>query len=491
IWRELSQTGSWKGKINDITKDGTIVPSWLSINVVKNKHDEVTNYIAIHRDLSAIIKSQERVDFLAYHDSLTKLPNRINFEEHLLSSIEYAQENSRVVVILFIDLDRFKIINDSLGHDVGDRLLEEVSKRLKNSIREIDSLARIGGDEFVVTLDNLDHDFDASQIARKILSKLSQAFKIESYVLNTSASIGIAQYPKDATDAISLVKYADSAMYDAKANGKNCFRFFTDTLANDIDAKLEIEQALRKALESDELYLNFQPQYLLKSKKIIAVESLLRWNSKQLGMIEPNEFIPIAEESGLIKDIGYFVFRESCAFMKELQDKGIFLEQIAINVSAQQFEEQDIVEQFLKIVDEYDLTPNLIEIEITEHYVMESRSSKFNILDTLKEKGFKISIDDFGTGYSSLSYLKQLPLNTLKIDKSFIDDVPKNSSDVAIVKSITTLTNSLKHHCVAEGIETLEQELFLEQEGCDIGQGYYFSKPLGKKECVAFIVSHY
>ncbi len=490
MWNKINETGSWQGKINDISKDGVLIPSWMSISAVKNTHGEVINYIAIHRDLSDIMKSEARVDFLAFHDSLTELPNRISFEENLLSSIKYAQRNDTTVVILFIDLDRFKIINDSLGHDIGDKLLQKVAGRLKSSIREIDTLARIGGDEFVITLENVDHYFDVSTIAQKILDKLSKPFKIDNYVLNTTASIGIAQFPKDATDAVSLVKYADSAMYEAKENGKNCFSFFTDKMSDSINAKLRLEQELRSAVDADELYLNFQPQYLLKDKKVIALEALVRWNSTTLGQVGPDTFIPIAEDSGLIKEIGYFVFRESCAFMKELRDKGIYLEQIAVNVSSVQFQESDIVEQFIKIVDAFDLTPNLIEIEITERYIMESTIDNITILDKLKENGFKISIDDFGTGYSSMSYLKKLPLHTIKIDKSFVDDLPQSDSNKAISKAIITLASSLNHHCVAEGIETQEQEIFLSNEGCDIGQGYYFSKPLSKDECIEFIISH-
>ncbi|MDF1879200.1 EAL domain-containing protein [Sulfurimonas sp. SAG-AH-194-C20] len=490
MWNEIKEKGSWQGKINDLSKDGTVIPSWMNINTVKNTNGEVINYIAIHKDLSEIINSQARVNFLAFHDSLTELPNRISFEENLAISIKYAQRNNTTVVILFIDLDRFKIINDSLGHDIGDKLLQAVARRLKNSIRELDSLARMGGDEFIVTLENIDHYFDISKVAKKIITELSIPFNIDGYTLNTSASIGIAQYPKDANDSINLVKYADIAMYKAKENGKNCFSFFTDKISDSMNKKLELEQELRKALQKNELYLNFQPQYLLKNQKVIAVESLIRWSSSTMGMIGPDKFIPVAEDSGLINEIGYFVFRESCIFMKELREKGIFLEHIAVNVSSIQFRDSDLVERFLKILTEYGLTPDLIEIEITERYIMESTEANINILDALKENNFKISIDDFGTGYSSMSYIKNLPLDTLKIDKSFVDDLEESVSDRAIAKAIITLANSLEHHCVAEGIETLEQEQFLEKEGCEIGQGFYYSKPLGKKECIDFIISH-
>lgn len=307
------------------------------------------------------------------------------------------------------------------------------------------------------------------------------------HTLSTSASIGIANYPNDATDLITLVKYADSAMYKAKDLGKNRFHFFTDSLSSDMNKRLEIEQELRHALTDNELYLNFQPQYNLKTKKIIAAEALVRWNSKVLGFIGPDIFIPIAEESGLIVDIGEFVFRESCRFMKESIAAGHDMKHIAVNVSTQQFKEGGIVQTFKDILQEFELDASYVEIEITERYIMESTKDNLSILDNLRDTGFEISIDDFGTGYSSMSYLKQLPVDTLKVDKSFVDDVPHDADSVAITNAILALSNALGYHSVAEGIETQEQEDFLAQNNCELGQGYLFSRPLSQEKFFEFM----
>jgi len=487
MWYEITEKGGWQGKIKDRAKDGTILNIWLSISVVKDAHENIINYIAIHTNLEDIIKSQERIDFLAYHDSLTKLPNRVNFEESINHSIKLAKRHKTKLAILFIDLDRFKVINDTLGHHVGDELLKKVADKIRKVLRDVDMLARIGGDEFVVTIEDIANMQEPSIVANKILYTLSQPIKALGHTLNTSASIGIAAYPENALDAVTLVKYADSAMYRAKDLGKNRMNFFTEELSSEMRQRLEIEQELRKAIERNELYLNFQPQYNLQSKQIVSVEALLRWKNEKLGMVGPDVFIPIAEDSGLIVAIGDFVFRESCSFIKEARERGYPLEYIAINVSSQQFGELDVVNKFKSFVAEYELTPELIEIEITERYIMESTTGNLTILDDLRESGFKISIDDFGTGYSSMSYLKKLPIDTIKIDKSFVDDLPTDTSNVAITKAIISLANNLGYQTVAEGIETIEQEDFLTDNLCKLGQGYFFSRPLDKQTIFEFM----
>jgi diguanylate cyclase (GGDEF)-like protein/PAS domain S-box-containing protein len=489
IWDEIYEKGSWQGKVKDQTKLGDNLTVWLSISVVKDKNNSATNYIFIHRNLADIIKSQERIDFLAYHDSLTELPNRFSFEESLTHSIKMAKSNQTKFSILFIDLDRFKVINDTLGHHVGDALLKEVANIISELADKKNTLARIGGDEFVLVLENIHSNKEAASVASQILEKLSQPIKALGHTLNTSASIGIANYPSDAKDVVTLLKYADSAMYKAKDLGKNRFHFFTNELSNTISYRLQIEQELRFAISKNELYLNFQPQYDLKTKKTVSVEALLRWNSASLGVIPPDKFIPIAEDSGLIVEIGYFVFRESCAFLQASNRAGHGLERIAINVSTQQFQESDLVERFLEIVEEFGLSTESIEIEITERYIMESSTDNLNILASLRSHGFKISIDDFGTGYSSMSYLKKLPVDTIKIDKSFVDDLPDDPHNVAITNAIIVLANSLGYHTIAEGIELEVQENFLTQNSCEIGQGYLFSKPLNIEQFFEFMKS--
>ncbi len=489
MWDEINENGGWQGKIQDRTKNGELIISWLSISVVKDEYGVVTNYISIHTNLADIIKSQERIDFLAYHDSLTELPNRLNFEENLTHSLKVAKRTKTQLSILFIDLDRFKVINDTLGHHVGDELLKKVATIIKSLLRDVDMLSRIGGDEFVVTLENINATEDLAHIALKILREISKPIEVSGHILNTSASIGIAVFPDDAEDVVTLLKYADSAMYKAKDLGKNRFHFFTNELSRSISNRLKIEQELRLAIEKNELYLHFQPQYNLRTKKVISVEALLRWKNEILGLIPPDKFIPIAEDSGLIVEIGYFVFRESCAFLKASNEAGHGLERIAINVSTQQFQESDLVTKFKEIVKEFGLSAEAIEIEITERYIMESTTNNLTILDQLREGGFKISIDDFGTGYSSMSYLKKLPVDTIKIDKSFVDDLPHGANDVAITNAIIALSNSLGYHTVAEGIETQEQESFLQENSCEIGQGYLFSRPLDKSAFFEFMKS--
>ena len=489
MWDEINENGVWQGKIQDRTKKGDLVTSWLSISVVKDEQGVITNYISIHTNLADIIKSQERIDFLAYHDSLTELPNRLNFEENLTHSLKVAKRTKTKLAILFIDLDRFKVINDTLGHHVGDELLKKVASIIKSLLRDVDMLSRIGGDEFVVTLENITSSEDLAHIALKILREISKPITALGHTLNTSASIGIAVFPNDAEDVVTLLKYADSAMYKAKDLGKNRFHFFTNELSSNISNRLKIEQELRSAIKKNEFYLHFQPQYNLTTKKVISVEALLRWNNENLGFIPPDKFIPIAEDSGLIVEIGYFVFRESCAFLKASNEAGHGLERIAINVSTQQFQEGDLVTKFEEIVKEFGLNAESIEIEITERYIMESTTNNLTILDQLREGGFKISIDDFGTGYSSMSYLKKLPVDTIKIDKSFVDDLPHGANDVAITNAIIALSNSLGYHTVAEGIETQEQENFLQENSCEIGQGYLFSRPLDKSAFFEFMKS--
>ena len=483
----LDSTYTWNGEFINKRKDGSLFYEHAYLMPIKNAK-RIEGYLAIKLDITSYIKQKEKIDFLAYHDSLTQLPNRIYFEEGLTHSIEVAKRKQARLAVLFIDLDRFKVINDTLGHDIGDELLKSVAKSIRSVLREVDLFARIGGDEFVVVLEDLAHTYDAATIAEKILHILAEPVEALGHTLNTSASIGIANYPQDATDRITLVKYADSAMYKAKDLGKNRYHFYTDSLSSKMKKRLEIEQELHLALAKNELYLNFQPQYDLKTKRVLAVEALLRWNNQKIGTISPEIFVAIAEDSGLIVDIGEFVFRESCRFMRDSLSAGHKLERIAINVSTQQFKEENIVQVFQNILKEFSLEAKHVEIEITERYIMESTSQNISILDALRKVGFAISIDDFGTGYSSMSYLKQLPVDTLKIDKSFVDNLPDNEDDIAIARAILALSNSLHYHSVAEGIETVEQEQFLEENGCEIGQGYLFSRPLTQEKFYEFMI---
>jgi diguanylate cyclase (GGDEF)-like protein/PAS domain S-box-containing protein len=490
MWHSIMTIGVWKGKVYDRTKNGSIIPAWLTIKAVKDDKGEIGSFISIHTDLQDIIKTQERADFLAFHDSLTGLPNRINFEEHLAHLLKIASRNDTNVAVLFIDLDRFKVINDTLGHQVGDEMLKTVAQRIKRVLRDTDMLARIGGDEFVVILESITQQSDPAHVGKKILEAVKEPIKIGNTSLNTTASIGIALYPDDGLDGNTIIKHADSAMYHAKDLGKNNYQYYTEKLSYNVHQRLELEQALQTALRDNEFFLFYQPQYDLKTLEITGVEALLRWHSKTLGLISPAEFIPVAEDNGMIIKIGEFAFGTACKAFKRFKNAGLNLETIAVNVSSIQFREENLMERFLSITADAGISPGNIEIEITERYIMEYTTTNMTILEDFRNLGFKISIDDFGTGYSSMSYLKKMPLDTIKIDKSFINDIPEDNNDVEITKAIIVLSKSLGYSVVAEGIEKEEQENFLRKHNCDVGQGYHFSKPLGENDFIEFCTQY-
>ena len=432
-------------------------------------------------------EQKSQIDFIAFHDHLTGLPNRRNLQEKLEHAITIAKRNDIKIYVLFIDLDRFKIVNDTLGHHIGDEMLKIIAKRIKSVLRESDILVREGGDEFVVLIENVKSENDVAIVAEKILFTVKEPIEIKEYNLTTTASIGISVYPDDGKDTDTIIKNADSAMYLAKDKGKNNYQYYTKKLSEKVQKRLDIEHELRHAIDKNELSLVYQPQYDISTKQVVSAEALLRWNSTRLGVITPDEFIPIAEDSGLIIDIGLWVFKEACKALKEWRERGLDIKSMAVNVSSVQFNQKDVVKSFKHIIDKLGIEASDIEIEITERYIMQHTKENTSILNDLQNTGFKISVDDFGTGYSSMSYLKKLPLDTIKIDKSFIDDIPNDQNDVAITKAIIALSKSLGYKIIAEGIEEEEQEQFLQKEGCHKGQGYLFSKPLKSEDFILFL----
>jgi len=485
LWSEIKNDGIYQSRIVNKTKDGKNIPIWLTIKAVYNDSQELINYISVQTDLRALEESRTKAEYLAYHDTLTGLYNRVSFEEFLERTLLSAQRERTKFAVLFIDLDRFKIINDTLGHDIGDKVLIQAAKRLQVILRKSDVISRWGGDEFVVILDDTLTETYVAKIARKIVDEMKKPISVDHHNLNVTASIGIALYPENAKDANTLIKYADSAMYQAKESGKNSFYFYTSVLSDEIQERLKIDLALQNAIEKNEIYMVFQPQYLLKSKQVVSLEALVRWENDMLGFVPPDKFIPIAEENGFITTLGYFIFEESCKKYKEMKNAGVALERIAINVSTIQFRQTDLVYEFLSILERYELKTSEIEIEITERFFMENTENNIKILQEFQDYGFAISIDDFGTGYSSMSYLKRLPVDTIKIDKSFVDDIGLgNRQDDAIVDAIIALATTLHYTIIAEGIETEEQEDFLTTYGCDIGQGYLFSKPVKSEKII-------
>jgi diguanylate cyclase (GGDEF)-like protein/PAS domain S-box-containing protein len=491
--KKLDSGEKWEGELINKRKDGSIYYEKVSISPIFAENG-IEGFLAIKLDVTEYIKQKEliknkskEIQFLAYHDHLTGLPNRLNLQESLDHAIKTAKRSGKKLALLFIDLDRFKIINDTLGHHIGDEMLKVISVKIRGVLRESDILARVGGDEFVVLMEDAKSEKDAAQVAWKIISVIKEPIFVEDYTLNTTASVGIAIYPDDGKDVETIIKNADSAMYKAKDEGKDNYQFFTKKLSDMITHRMKIENALRDAIKNKELFLVYQPQYDLKNRKTISVEALLRWNSKELGFISPTDFIPIAEESGMIVPIGEWVFENACKEYLRLKEKGLVLERMCINVSSIRFREENAVAKFEETIKRVGIEAQNVEIEITERYIMEHTEQNLNILDKLRNIGFRISVDDFGTGYSSMSYLKTLPLDTIKIDKSFIDKILYHSKDMQITKAIITLSKSLGYSVVAEGIETKEQEIFLRENDCDIGQGYYFSKPLVSKDLEKFL----
>jgi diguanylate cyclase (GGDEF)-like protein/PAS domain S-box-containing protein len=487
MWSNIQEKGYWKGKVYDQTKDGSIIATWLNITAVKNKNGKVIKYISIHTNLQEIIDTQEKADYLAYHDSLTGLPNRIKLEEHLSHVIAVASRDELTMSILFIDLDRFKIINDTLGHQIGDKLLQNVSNRITKVLRDTDMVARMGGDEFIVVLETARDKKAAAYVCQKILDIIKEPIKIAEHTLNTSASIGIAMFPDNGKTITTLIKNADTAMYHAKNLGKNNFQYYNEELSINIHDQLKIEQALKQAISDNELFLNYQPQYDLKTRKIISFEALVRWNSKKIGFVTPDVFIPVAEDTGMIIEIGDFIFEQACIDFIKFKKVNKNLQYIAINISSIQFRDKHFINKIKDIIKRVNILPSQIELEITERYIMDFNQSNMLTLEELRALGFRMSIDDFGTGYSSMNYLSKLPIDIIKVDKSFVDGIPDDYNNLQISKAIIALSKSLGYKTVAEGIETKEQEEILLSLDCNIGQGYLFSKPLNYNDAIDFI----
>lgn len=422
------------------------------------------------------------LSFMSNHDILTELPNRENFKLQLDKAIVRANRSGRKAVVVFIGLDRFKQINDSFGHAVGDDLLHQIGVRLEQSTRDTDTVARFGSDEFLVLLENVNEINDAVIVAKKLMHKVCEPLFHGETDIYVTPSLGISIFPTDSKSTDELISHADSAMTLAKEKGRNRIEFFTKEISTQSTEKLELESKLRRARDNNEFQLHYQPKFSIKTKRLIGAEALIRWNQPQLGMVRPDKFISIAEESGLITSIGEWVIQEAARQLNEWQSEGLRLVRIAINLSPKQFHEGDIAETLMSILSENGIQPRNIEVEITENMLVEDVEKTAQTLQRLKMWGIHIAIDDFGTGYSSLRYLKRLPIDTLKIDQSFVRDVISDVDDAAIASAIIALAHKLRMNVIAEGIETQEQLDFLDAQGCDEGQGYYYSKPLPAAE---------
>ncbi|MGA9804023.1 MAG: PAS domain S-box protein [Terriglobales bacterium] len=461
-----------------LTRTGSAIDVSLSVSPIKDASGHIAGASTIARDITQRKVAEKQVQFLAYYDALTGLPNRTLLQDRLAKALASARRQKNKVALLFLDLDRFKTINDSLGHSVGDLVLQQVAERLKKWGREQDTVARVGGDEFLIVLTAVKEPADAAVAAERLMDTMTAEFIAQGRSLSISCSIGIGIFPEHGTDGETLIKNADAAMYCAKENGRNNFQFFTKEMNAQAVERLMMESGLRLALAKKELFLMYQPQIEIATGRITGLEALLRWQHPELGLVPPDKFIRIAENSGMIMPIGEWVLRTACSQARKWQDEGFLAVPVAVNVSAVQFRQAGFCELIGRVLYETGLAPQYLELELTESLLLSNADTMFSVLQDLRAMGLKLAIDDFGTGYSSLSYLRQFPVGKLKIDRSFIRDVVVNPDDAAIATAIIGMAKSLNLKVIAEGVEEEAQMSFLRARQCDEIQGYYFSKPL-------------
>lgn len=489
FWYELNHNGVWRGEIINKRKDGDVFHSRQTVTAVRNG-DTIERYISVFSDITLEKQSQQHIYRLAHFDSLTSLPNRVLFSNHCKKAVARCQRTNEFGAIFFIDLDRFKDINDSLGIMIGDALIKAVAQRLQHESRQGDTVARLGGDEFALLVEDIHEINDVIALAEKTRNLFNKPFQVNSYNLHITPSIGITIFPEDADDIDILFQYADISMFKAKSDGGNRFVFYTQNLTDAAVEHIELEHDLKSAIPNNEFQLFYQPKIDVASGAIIGAEALIRWFHPQKGMIPPLNFIPLAEERGLINAIGEWVIQETCRQLAEWDSAGITLPSVAVNVAGPQFYQDGIVNFVRDTLNQHQLSGDRLEIEVTETFIMQQPERAIATQNAFKEMGCAIAIDDFGTGYSSLALLKQLPLTTLKIDQSFVRGTPEDANDVAIIQAILAMAKSLKLHVVAEGVETKLQQQFLSQSGCDSLQGYHFSKPVCAADFVQFWRNH-
>ncbi len=484
-----------KCKNNEVTRhfETRSVPIEINALGIYNKEKPERNQFAgtygVARDITDRIEAEEIIRFQAYHDMLTRLPNRTLLQDRLNQAILHTKRNRTKLAIMFLDLDRFKVVNDTLGHIIGDQLLQAVSNRLKGCLREDDTLARIGGDEFTLLLPEIHSKHDSEQIAHKIISTLKHPFHINDHELFVSASIGIAHYPDNGLTMETLIKHADIAMYHVKDNGKDNYQFYNDNMHETYSKHLSLENDLRRALQNDQFKLYYQPQINIETNEIYAMEALIRWQHPEQGIISPAEFISLAEETGLIQPIGDWILKTACKELKRWRDVGLLDIRIAVNLSACQLEQDNIIGTIIENLKKNDIPGNMLEIEITENILMKDIENTIHKLKELSNYGVKIAIDDFGTGYSSLNYLKRLPIDTLKIDRSFINDMHNSKQDSSIIKAIIAMAKGMNLNIVSEGVETETQLQQLIEWRCKNMQGFLFSHPISNNDAMDMLMS--
>ena len=481
VCHQLKTNGMWKGEIWTRRRSGESYPQWLSVTEIKSNNGKVTHYVGASRDITLIKEAEEEIKYRAYHDPLTNLPNRLLFRDRLQHAIARASRIHKQIAILFIDLDHFKNFNDSLGHTFGDRLLQVVANKFTTCVREGDTVARIGGDEFTVIMEDIDSEDDVVVVASKLIDLFKEHIDINGESAYLGASIGISMYPNDGKDVETLTKLADTAMYCAKDEGRNSYRFFTPEMEERIVERVHLEHNLRLGLENKQFQVHYQPVIDITGGKIVGMEALVRWDKPDEGIVLPGRFIPMAEARGLIVPIGEWVLRQACGEAKLWADAGCSTMSVSVNLSARQFREKDLLSTIKTALDETALEPSRLILEITETILMEDIDDSVSIMHELKDMGVRLSMDDFGTGYSSFNYLKKFPVDYLKLDYLFIKDITTDEGAAKIAIAMISLAKDLGLTVVAEGVETSEQLQFLREHGCDLVQGFYFSKPVTGK----------
>lgn len=484
MWRSVTDAGHWRGEIWNRRKDGSTYPAWLTISQVLGEEGELSGYVAVFSDISHVKDAEARLDHLAHHDSLTDLPNRLLLNDRLSHAIARAPRSRDSVAVIFIDLDRFKHVNDSFGHPQGDSLLQQAAARLTACVRADDTVARIGGDEFTLLLEDVGGGNGCTVVARKVLETFAEPFVIAEHEVFVTPSLGIALYPESGADADTLLRNADAAMYQAKQQGGNTYAFYTQALTARAFERVRLEGSLRRALERDEFTLRYQPQVDMTSGEIVGAEALIRWQHPDEGCVGPDRFIPFAEETGMIIPMGEWVLRKACLVAAQWLEAGFDIRHVSVNVAGPQLRRGGLVETVQAALEGSGLPASRLELEVTEGFIMERAERSLAALRELRELGVSLAIDDFGTGYSSLGYLKRLPINVLKIDQSFVHETPGDSESAGICKAVIALAHNLDLAVVAEGVETKAQRGFLVDAGCRLGQGYLFSRPVEAEEMV-------
>ena len=482
IFKSIAENGDWHGEIWNRRKSGEVYPQWQTVRPIIDDQGQVSHYVAVFSDISAIKNSQTELARLVHHDPLTDLPNRLLFTDRTEQALAAAQRHQTGCALLMIDLDHFKIINDSLGHNVGDLLLKAVAERLQSVFGKGFTVARLGGDEFAVLVDSCSQTSQAAVLAQQVLEVMKSAFDVDKHQLFVSASVGISVYPSDALNAEQLLRNADSALFKAKSAGREGYALYTEELTAHAQYRIEVASDLRRALEQQELRVYYQPVHDLQTCRLIGVEALVRWEHPLRGLLSPGEFIPIAERTGLIAEIDAWVLEHACWQMVQWQATGVELSFVAVNISSRLFTRPELYTLVSTVLADTGLDPALLELEVTESTVMDNSQVALEQMHRLRALGLRLAIDDFGTGFSSLLRLKRLPVQKLKIDQGFVAGLPGDNDDVAIVRAVIALGQSMGLQVHAEGIEQVEQAQFLLDFNCNLGQGYWFGRPMPAKE---------